>query len=133
MSFLTTADMTTVRGGKWKMNAELDYLSSAGTFIRVPKGFVHDLASIPRPFNLLLRVNGDHREAAILHDFAYANLGVVSNFKTLTRQECDLLFLEAMHSCLVNRATAKAMYCAVRLFGMFAWNTHKNKNKSAAN
>ena len=133
MPFYTTANMTTIRGGKWKMEEELDYVANDGTFIRVPRGFVHDLASIPRPLNLLFRVNGDHREAAILHDYAYANLGKVSSLKPLTRQECDLLFLEAMHSMLVNRATASSMYYAVRWFGWFAWNAHKNKNNSAAN
>lgn len=128
MPFLTTAVMTTVRKGKWRMVEELDYVTDSGVFIRVPRGFVHNLASIPRPFNLIFRVNGDHREAAILHDFAYAEQGKVAEDMQLTREECDLLFLEAMRYMLVGEFTAKSMYCAVATFGIFAWNKNKKKN-----
>jgi len=36
--------------------------------IHVPKGFTHDFASIPRPFNYLLPPNGPWARAAVIHD-----------------------------------------------------------------
>lgn len=120
MPFLTPAVMTTHGDDEWKMIEDLDY-QYGSKIIRVPKGFVHDLASIPRPFNLFIRKSGRHREAAILHDWLYENQGLISQFKRLTRKESDFIFYQAMIESRVAPVTAYLMYQAVRLFGWFAW------------
>lgn len=123
--FLTKAVMATYGANKWRMVEDLDYLAADGTFIRVLHGFIHDLASIPRPFNLLFRVNGKHREPSILHDWLYDKQGLITPYKRLTRQECDALFLEAMKSCGVGYFQRNMMYYGVRVGGFIAWNDKK--------
>ena len=120
MPFLTPGAMTTHGKRDWKMTEELDY-QYGSKFIRVPIGFVHDLASIPRPFNLFIRQAGLHRNAAILHDYLYSKQGLINNFKRLTRKECDDIFHQAMIESGVNTSKACMMHKAVRLGGRSAW------------
>lgn len=106
----------------WITDGVLVYQSDClGYDVVIPKGFVTDLASIPRGFRWLITVNGKHRKAAIVHDYLYALRGVIVGRNPLTRKECDVVFLEAMEVCDVNWPTRKTMYAAVRAGGMFCW------------
>lgn len=120
MPFLTPAVMTTHPDNKWRMVEELDY-QFGQRIIRIPKGFVHDMASIPRPFNLFIRKHGNHTEAAILHDWLYANTGLINSFSRLTRLQCDHLFYRAMIESGVSQTKACLMFRAVRLGGWASW------------
>lgn len=110
---------------KWRMVEDFDYVTPGGDFIRIPHGFIHDLASIPRGLNLLFRKHGNHTRAAILHDWCYYMQGQVTAKIKLTRLESDELFLLAMKECGVGYLKRHMMYYAVRLGGYFAWS---NKN-----
>jgi len=107
----------------WRMVEDFDYITEAGDFIRIPHGFVHDIASIPRPFNLFFRRHGAHTCAAILHDWCYHTKGQITKEIKLTRLQSDQLFLEAMKECNVGYFKRYAMYYAVRLGGYLAWVT----------
>lgn len=118
--FTTRAKLTTFTASRWRLIESLTYLTNAGPAITVPKGFVCDLASIPRVMRLVFTVNGNHREAAIIHDWLYYKKGHVV-FSHFTREQCDDVFYEAMISSGVNKITAWSMWAGVRLGGWVAW------------
>jgi hypothetical protein len=90
--------------------------------IKVPAGFCTDLATIPRLFHRILPVNDHHRLPAVLHDYLYYVRGKIMSM-SLTRAQCDRLFLEAMKVKRVSLWKRQAMYWAVRIGGRFYWNS----------
>jgi hypothetical protein len=83
--------------------------------VEVPKGFVTDLASIPRPFWSVLRPDGEYAYAAIVHDYLYWT-------QTRTRLMSDEILKSSMEDFDVSRWKIQAIYNAVRQFGEAAWN-----------
>lgn len=126
MPFLTNPGMQTYQQKKWKLLESLDFGTNDGHLIRVPAGFITDLASIPVPLNLFIRKAGFHRQAAVLHDWLYANTGLIRG-RILSRLGCDDLFLEAMESSGVGYIKRYSMYWGVRSGGWVAWNKWKSK------
>ena len=97
----------------------LTYLDSRGLMATsVPRGFITDLASIPRILHSLIPVNGRHSPAAIVHDYLYAT-------QRCTRKQADETFLWAMESLGVNAVRRYAMYAGVRAFGWLVWAERK--------
>lgn len=119
--FLSRAKLETFTASRWRLLEDLVYLSACGYIFEIPKGFVCDLASIPRLLRFLFTVNGDHREAAILHDFLYDTEGLIDN-QRFTREQCDGLFYEAMIISKVPKWKAWSMWAGVRLGGWVRWN-----------
>lgn len=100
--------------GEWKLFSELRYQTHGGQVIKIPHGFITDLASIPRIFHSLIPVNGKHRAAAIVHDYLYVT-------QIMARAESDRIFLEAMEDLGVRWSQRWAMYSAVRAGGWLPW------------
>jgi hypothetical protein len=99
------------------------YISSYGV-IKVPKGFVGDGASIPRPFwSIFSPFNGDYFEAALVHDYLYSKASDV-DYPTINRAEADEIFKEAMYNLGVGWLSRGTIYSAVRLGG---WASYKKK------
>lgn len=121
MPFLNDPILKPYSGDKWRMVEDFDYVTAEGDFIRIPHGFVHDLASIPRGLNVLFRKHGKHTSAAILHDWCYHTKGAITPSINLTRLQSDELFLAAMKESGVGYFKRVSMYYAVRLGGCFAW------------
>lgn len=86
--------------------------------VKVPVGFVSDLASIPRAFWTVLRPTGRHAYAAIVHDYLYWT-------QERTREEADLIFRFALEDSKVEAAVVTALYQAVRQFGGSAWSNNR--------
>lgn len=86
--------------------------------VTAPKGFVTDLASIPRAFWSALRPDGSYAYAAILHDYLYW-------FQPIPREDADLIFKYAMEDTGVNAAVVTTIHTAVRVGGDTAWNDNK--------
>lgn len=89
--------------------------------ISVPKGFVTNFASIPRPFWGIYPPLGagkglNYAKPAILHDYLY------SKGTKYTRKEADAIFLESMRALKVNKFTRALFYCSVRCFGWLFYN-----------
>ena len=84
--------------------------------IAIPIGFETDFASVPWYVRGLIKVNGKHRLAALLHDWIYSCEGDIG-FNRLTRKECDILFLEEMKNANVKYIKRYAMYWGVRIGG----------------
>lgn len=101
---------------KWKLCE--DYKVYINDFlIIIPKDFITDLASVPRPLWIFFPPYGKYTGAAIVHDWLYSkynNLGI-------NRTLADKIFLYLMKDFGVNKSTREAMYCAVRAFGGTAW------------
>jgi len=122
--FLKPFDVLIVRAIKnqrWKLIAPLDYEAKKGFKVRVRQGFVTDLASIPKALRVFYTVNGEHRKAAVLHDYCYYKLGSVAPYIKLNRKEVDELFLEAMKGLGVGWFKRYSMYFAVRVGGWASW------------
>ncbi len=123
MPFLTPARLEVAPCGRWRVLKRLVYEASCGARIVVPKGFMTDLASIPQVFHALIPVNGDHRPAAIVHDFLFVT-------QPYSRAKADRIFLQAMADCGVRWSQRWAMYLAVRAGGWLPW--RKNARALAA-
>jgi hypothetical protein len=84
--------------------------------ICVPKGFVTDLASIPRIPIIYLLLNGFADEPGVIHDYLYST-GIYS------RAKADAILREACLTTGVPRWRAELIYLGVRLFGAPHYNT----------
>jgi hypothetical protein len=87
--------------------------------IVVPRGFITDLASIPRLLRWLFDVNGVSRQAAVLHDYLYST-------QPLSRADADALFLEALKSLGASKWECFGLYYGVRIGGWWAWHKHQS-------
>ncbi len=90
--------------------------------VTATKGFVTDLASIPRPFWSLLRPDGLYAYSAILHDYLYW-------FQTRPREECDMIFKLGMEDFGIDKVTVTTIYQAVRKAGGEAWAANERARK----
>jgi hypothetical protein len=90
--------------------------------VEVPKGFVTDLASIPRVFWSLLRPDGEYAYPAIIHDYLYWT-------QVTTREDADLIFRLAMKDFKIDTVTALTIYKAVRVGGGPSWQADADLKK----
>jgi Protein of unknown function (DUF1353) len=113
-------DYFVVDGGRitWTPNSGQNYES-----VVVPEGFVTDLASIPRAFWQILKPEGRHAYAAVVHDYLYWT-------QTRPREEADMIFRFALEDSKVSSETIEALYLAVRSFGQSAWDTNAQLRKA---
>lgn len=146
------------RGGHWISDGYLDFWSDRfGCMLSVRPLALNNLASIPPAARKLINPNGPHRPAAALHDALYGLLGVTEG-RTFSRKECDLLFLDAMlsdkksyfdalpnnirsaarkydldlsfttNTQMTKKWMAYTMYAGVRLFGWLWWSKDKKSD-----
>lgn len=110
--FTTPAILELMDRYLWKIHQPFEfYLTDDETdIIEVPVGFITDLASVPRIFWSLLPPNGKYAKAAIIHDYLYDNA-------LRTKEQADLIFLDAMAVLGVPKWKRWLMYQSVKLFG----------------
>jgi hypothetical protein len=83
--------------------------------VRVPRGFVTDLTSIPQIFwSSGLRPEGAYAYAALIHDYLYW-------MQDRPREEADQIFLFAMEDSKVDKSLRTKMAKAIQLAGGTAW------------
>ena len=82
--------------------------------VEVPKGFVTDFASIPWPFSLLVRPDGEAAYPAIIHDYLYWE-------QTRSRSAADQVFKFAMEDFGITGAAITTIYAAVDWLGQKYW------------
>jgi hypothetical protein len=82
--------------------------------IVVPKGFVTDLASIPRLFRILLPRDDVYMLPAVIHDYLYWTQGC-------SRSEADSVLFLAMKEYEIDPFRRWIIYLGVRWFGAWAW------------
>jgi Protein of unknown function (DUF1353) len=86
--------------------------------VTVPRGFVTDLASVPRLFWALISSGGRHGHAAILHDWLYWK-------QTIPREMADHVLELAMKDVSVPAIARSVIFSSVRVFGETAWTTNE--------
>lgn len=91
--------------------------------IIVPRGFVTDLASIPRIFWSILRPDADYAYAAIIHDFLYWQ-------QRLSKNKADTILKMSMEDFQLSKPIVASIYYAVVILGKTAWS---NNRKAKAN
>lgn len=93
--------------------------------VAVPPGFVTDLASIPRPVQLLpsFALTGRSMPCGVLHDYGYA-------CQRVSRQETDELFRRSLLAVGVNRVAARLFWLGVRAGGWLPWNRYAKAKES---
>jgi hypothetical protein len=105
---------------RWLLCNELR-VSVDGIPITIPKGFVTDLASIPK---ILWSFDSPFKYStilpAILHDFLYTHPGKHSRF------EIDAMFYSALIANGASKLLSKTYFMAVRLFGGLHFNKKRN-------
>lgn len=112
-------------GKTWYLREDFSYQNSQPAIITVPRGFNTDFASVPRVLWWLLPKWGKYGNAAVLHDYLYAEQKV--DGKAIVREEADNIFREAMKSLHVPYWQEFILYWGVRLFGWLVWYIVQNK------
>lgn len=93
-------------------------VSINGELVYVPKGFVTDLATIPRWYwSIISPARSDLIEASIFHDYLYACPGDYS------RLEIDSIFYHLLIENGTSVYIAGKMFFAVRVFGSYHFNS----------
>lgn len=112
MAELTKLKTSPIDDKYWLVEEDYYYQCSLGTIV-VPKGFKTDYASIPRLFRNIINSYGKHGRAAVVHDWLYSKECYIN----CTRKQADVIFLEIMEECNVDKLKRQLMYRMVRLFG----------------
>ena len=110
-------------GKAWFLQEEFSYdvgEEGSGNTVMVPRWFITDFASVPRPLWAVFPRWGLYGNAAVIHDFLYYD-------QSRNRKEADNIFLEAMEVLEVGWLKRTAMYWAVRSFGWIAWQGSKSR------
>jgi len=124
-------DISTVLGSDhWRVLEGFRYYigdKECSLYVYIPAGYLTDGASVPRLFHNVVGPWGKHGQAAIVHDYLCEYLTftkeilidgiVITKVKhSITRAECDKIFLEAMTVLEVPTLRKNIMYRAVSLF-----------------
>lgn len=107
-------------GRKFRLLESFAYIVRITPFeiVRVPAGFITDLASIYWLFWIVIGPpNGRYSRAAVIHDFLYFK-------QTYSRARSDRIFLEAMKVLKVPWWKRRLMWIAVRTFAGWVWKRH---------
>jgi hypothetical protein len=125
-------DVRAYQKERWKLLHDYSYttniLYSFPVKITVVKGFITDLASIPKIARSLIPQVGKHRGAAVIHDWLYST----SDHHTYSRLQCDRVFLEAMKTAGVSLWKRHTMFLAVRSGGWIFFNKRRKGANSTA-
>lgn len=113
-------------GKRWRLCRAFTYRIGkkySRKFIKVPRGFLTDFASIPRVFLWLLPYWGKINKPSPIHDYLYRNRVIMG--KPITRKEADDIFYEAMKVQFRHHKSGKVVawleWIAVRVFAGKAW------------
>lgn len=113
----------------WQVHSSFSYyLQKDHThIITIPKGFLTDGASVPRPFWSLLPPWGDYGQAAVLHDYLIdfgkveiVKDDVVIDHYYVNRHEARYIFDNAMSILKVNRFKRLLIKNAVMIYDYYA-------------
>ena len=129
MTLLSELDLRARETNEWcvlaPFRAQLDALG--GRVVSVPKGFVTDLASVPRLPFVYWSVGGRARRAAGIHDYLYQTHG-----DGIDRGQADAVFLEVA-ATEEGAILARLMWAGIRVGGVWAWHTGPRRFRRFAN
>lgn len=131
-SFFTAIWVWLTNSRKWLVAEDWPFQINGESYV-IPKGFKFDGASIPRAFWFLLNPIGLLLIPGLIHDYAYANEGLLFQSRvegpTMTQSECDMTFREAAIAVngfkFINYCAWFTLYC----FGFLAFNKHRRRGR----
>lgn len=94
--------------------SEVQYTTRNGVVIKAKPPFKTDFTSGPKTTRAFVPRWGRHGLASIIHDQLYSDHSV-------SREEADNIFFEAMLDSGSNKFKAYSYWAGVRLFGKFSW------------
>lgn len=104
-------------GKYWVLTNDLVYENpDTGYVVNVPRGFVTDLASVPRLFWSAFPPCGIYTPSAVVHDYLYWEQPA-----SCDRKCADDILLIAMKEAGVSFATRQSIYAGVRVGGQGSW------------
>ena len=114
----------------WALTESLVYWPSDGHDpIVVPRGFVTDLASIPRPLWSWLPPDGPWAKAAVIHDFLYYTQGYgvwkchdTRLRRTYSKADADWILRDAQKDRNVGIVSRNLVWLGVHIGGQNGWN-----------
>lgn len=125
---------------EWEVTEHWEYELPDKTVIVIPKGFIFDGASIPRPFWAILSPTGLLLIPGLIHDFGYRyeylraiktknSKNTYKYGKEKKRKDWDNLFLEV--GIKVNGMTIidKLAWISLAIFGCIAWESNRKRNE----
>lgn len=131
-----------LRGGRslWGLTQDLVYWPSNGHDpIIVPRGFVTDLASIPRPLWWWLPPDGPWAKAAVIHDFLYYTQGSgvwkchdTTLRRAYSREEADWILRDAQKDRGVDVVSRNIVWLGVHVGGQTGWDNSPGLKAIAA-
>lgn len=91
-------------------------------YLFVPRGFLTDGASIPKPLRGLFKVWDDYYQAAVFHDYLceYLTIYVDDQPVKISREECDKYFEKIMKHLNINSVKRKIIYAGVDFYSHVA-------------
>lgn len=101
-------------GTKYELMEEFEYyLEEDKEYkITIPKGFITDLASVPRILYTLIPPFGRYSKSCVLHDY----LCCLFFQNKITRKRADYIFKESMQAVGVKKRYIYTLYFGVRLW-----------------
>ena len=111
MGFLNQVEYESIGEGLYRLCKPLVYIDKNDVTYVVKKGFITDLATIPKRLHFILPPNGDYEESAVLHDYL-----LKSGYK---RSRASSLFLESMLSDNVRLREAVTLYVGVKSYDLY--------------
>jgi hypothetical protein len=119
-------DVRRIQGRVYILLSPISWKGLDGSPIRpvtAPRGFVSDLASVPRVFWTIFEPAGDYAYAAVLHDYLYWT-------QDRGKPESDQIFRLAMNDLKIKDWQAESLFSAVSLFGQGAWDRNRKLKES---
>ncbi len=121
---------------QWKLEKDWEYRLNDKMTIIIPKEFIFDGASVPRPFWSFLSPVDLILIPALVHDYAYRfgfletkTAGIYG--KNNDRPEWDRLFFDMGKNVNDTLVLNWIAYKAIRYFGKSAWDEHTDHRKQA--
>lgn len=109
--------------GRWRLTRIFLYINPP-VYVKVPRGFVTNGASIPKLAWSLIGSpwSGRYARGAVIHDFLYFS-------QMTTRYKADRIFYRAMQILGVPFLKRWVMYQSVRLVAWICWNERKKERR----
>lgn len=108
------------RRSRYVLKAPVSYLRDNGDIIKVPEGYITDLASIPLVFSPILPPDGKYAKPSIIHDFLCSESKCYED-----RVKADIVFFEAMTESKVRFHEKWIIYIFVRAYGIILYKLNK--------
>lgn len=112
-------DVREVGNGKWQLLEDFIYYDDKHGEIRVPRGFISDLYSIPRVVRSLVSKVQSSNSPAVVHDWLYRAQIMGKD----GRKEADAMLERAMknHWCPVSWWKRKKIMTGLKIGGSFSY------------